>query len=116
MLKGAVLVGFLLLFVPSIGHAGTSHTLIVNMAGCRTVFNGATPPFSDYIQYDTFNKLYDWITQDVSNNGTSNVNSNLICDFRLPDNTVSLDSVDMYYNQANATNVFQPALHVVVAS
>jgi hypothetical protein len=98
------LLGSLLLSTEAL--ANTQHTQVINMAGCRP-FNTTVPlSTNDYLQYDTYNYLADW----VKTNDQSEV---ILCDLRLPGNTISIDSVTMYYNKPNSTDL-QPVLNTII--
>ncbi len=97
--------------LPAYGSSST-HSKFINMVGCRTVFDGTTAPFSDYIEYDTYSTLFDFATEPSWASGSTN--SNLVCDFRLPDTTTLLSKVTLWARVAHSSGEAQPVLNVVV--
>ncbi len=90
----------------------TPHDQLINMAGCRSVYDGTTEPFKTYIEFDNYNQLYDFVT--IPSYSAASAKSALVCDFRLPDTTVEVNTVTMWYRATTTSNIAHPVINVVV--
>ncbi len=111
-MKLALLLAFALLLQSRGAWATTSaHQKWISVAGCRSLYNGTTAPFSDYVEYDDYNQLYDYLT--ISGDPAS-LSSAVGCDFQLPETTTALTGVVFWYRKTTVTGESTPTVNVVI--